>query len=104
MVQPVFRTPELLEDGLERVEARTDGLVQRGRLRAYDELTGLATCTIYLRRGATATLDGIQTLGDDEDILSYVNYDVLILAPSGRVHDGGYVLGLANGIGFCTTA
>ena len=33
------------------------------------------------------------------DVLSYVGYDVLLLAPSGRVHDLAYIVGLANGIG-----
>ena len=98
-MQPRYTAPGLLEDGLERVESRADGLVQRGRLVSYDQLSGVATVKIYLRRGATATLNNIQTLFDDEDVLGWRNYDVLILAPSGRVADGGYIIGLANGIG-----
>ena len=48
MVSPVYTAPGALEQGLDSVETRADGLIQRARLRAYSELTGLATCTIYL--------------------------------------------------------
>ena len=96
---PRYDVPAALEGGLDRVESRADGIIQRARLRAYSELTGLATCTVYLRRGAVATLDNVQVLGDDTDALGWRNYDVLILAPTGRIHDGGYIIGLANGVG-----
>ena len=39
MVQPIFTAPGLLEEGLERAESLADGLIQRGRLRAYNPLT-----------------------------------------------------------------
>ena len=32
-------------------------------------------------------------------MLAWIGYDVLIAAPAGRVFDGSYILGLANGVG-----
>ena len=98
MVSPRYDVPAALEGGLDRVEARADGLLQRGRLTAFSELTGLGTVKVYLRRGAVATLD-VPALGDTDDILSYIGFDILILSPSGRISDGGYILGAAFGPG-----
>ena len=58
----------------------------------------MATLTVYLNRGQTANV-AAQTLGDDENILSWVGHDTLVLAPSGRIFDSEFVLGLANGPG-----
>ena len=99
MVQARYLAPELLDEGLDRTDARLSGLIQRGRLRAYDELSGLATLTVYLNRGQTATLDNVQVLGDDVDALGWIGYDCLVLCPTGRVHDLAYIVGLANGVG-----
>ena len=99
MVSPRLQAVGEVSEAVDREAARASGLLQRARLDAYNEITGLATVRVYLARGATATLDDVQTLGDDTDILGYVGYDCLILSPSGRIADSGYILGLANGIG-----
>ena len=52
-----------------------------------------------IRRGAVATLDNVQVLGDDEGALGFVGYDVLLISPSGRASESAYILGLANGVG-----
>ena len=98
MVQPRFSAPELLDEAIDRQDVRANGLVQRARLRDYDELSGLATLTVYLNRGQTANV-AAQTLFDDEDVLGWIGHDVLVLAPSGRIVDSAFVLGLANGPG-----
>ena len=99
MVSPRLQSADEISGAVDRTDAKLDGQFQRARLRAYDQLTGLATILVYLRRGQTAELSDVQTLGDDTDVLAWVGYDVLIAAPSGRIFDGGYVLGLANGVG-----
>ena len=99
MVSPRLQSADEISGAIDRTDARLDGQFQRGRLRAYDELTGLATVLLYLRRGQAAELSDVQTLNDDEETLSQIGYDVLLAAPTGRVFDGAYVLGLANGVG-----
>lgn len=99
MVSPRLNAIDELNRGLETQAARVSGLIQRGRLERFDELTGLGTVRVYLRPGQTATLRDILPLGDAETVADYVGFDVLLLAPSGRMFDGAYITGLASGPG-----
>ena len=99
MVSPVYTAPEVLDEGLSLQEARTDGLIKRGRLVRFDELTGLAEVKIYERRGQIVTVSDVLALGSPDDIMGWRNFDVLVLSPSGRITDGAYILGPAFGPG-----
>ena len=84
-----------IDYGLDQIDTQINGLVQRGRLVAFDDLTALGTVTVYLRRGQMATLPGVQALGDPEVVEGWIGFDVLLLCPTGRVADGAYILGPA---------
>ena len=76
------------------VTRRRDGMIQRGRVSAFDALRGTATVVIYGVTGQTATLENVRVLGfgpaRDADLHGA---DVALLVPSGRPSDGVWILG-----------
>ena len=99
-MSPRYTAPDLLEDALERVEVRTDGQTQRGRLIGYEEKSGLAHVRLWLRRNQTADLREAQVLTDVDTATSWIGFDVIVNVPSGRPNQGpAFVIGVAQGQG-----
>ena len=95
MVSPRSAILDQLEREQDRLSQRAQGLFRRGRLVAFDEGTGASTVEFRGRFGS-AEKSGLGSLANSPAHL--LGLGVLVLVPSGRLSEGGYIVGPVSAI------